>query len=69
MERKIDMGIIESTRLDKGFDKTYFCRSAGIGVHTYNRILTDPRARIKDSTIFRIARALGVKPSDLISFC
>jgi DNA-binding Xre family transcriptional regulator len=69
MKRKINMNLIESTRLNQGFDKTTFCKSNRIGVATYNRILRDPEARIKDNTILRIAQALGMEPSDLINFC
>jgi len=68
MEREINMDLVESTRLDQGFEKTAFCRSAGIGVHTYNRILEEPGARVKDATILRIAQALGIKPSEIINF-
>ena len=69
MERKIDMELIEATRLDRGFDKTTFCKSNGISIHTYNKILKNPGVRIKDNTILRIAQALGMKPSELINFC
>jgi len=66
--RKIKTDLIESLRLDAGIEKTAFCRSNGIGIHTYNRLLKDSGARVKDATILKIAKALDIEPSALLNF-
>ena len=51
--------------LDQGLTPKEFCRKAGISNSTYYR-LKKGNETVKDSVLFKIAGALGVKPSEII---
>lgn len=62
--RRVNFKKIEGLRLDLGLNKQSFCRKAGIASFTYNRL--DSAKKVKDDVIIRIAKALDVRPSELI---
>jgi DNA-binding Xre family transcriptional regulator len=62
--RRVDFKKVDRLRLDFGLNKQSFCRKAGIACFTYNRL--DSAKKVKDDVIFRIAKALDVRPSELI---
>lgn len=68
MTRRINIELIEAYRYDQEIAKTDFCRQLGVDIRTYNKILEDPTCRLKDGTIFRIAKAIDKSPVELITF-
>jgi DNA-binding Xre family transcriptional regulator len=62
--RRIDFKKIERIRLDLGLNKQSFCRKAKTCEFTYNRLAE--AKKVKDDVIIRIAKALDVRPSELI---
>ena len=66
--RQLDIAKIERKRLDLGIAKKRFCRENGICIKTYNRLLENPAKKVNDATIFKLAKALDIPPSELVSF-
>lgn len=62
--RTVDFRKLEALRLDQGLAKTAFCRKAGISGVTYHRLRN--RKWVMDPVIIKMAKALGVKPSEII---
>lgn len=62
--RRVDFKKIDRLRLDLELNKQSFCRKARVCEFTYNRLAE--AKKIKDDVIIKIARALEIKPSELV---
>lgn len=67
MTRRIKIELIESYRYDQEICKTDFCKRIGVDIRTYNKLLEDPACRLKDKTIFRIAKGIDKKPIEIVA--
>ena len=68
MTRRIKIELIESYRYDQEISKTDFCKRIGVDIRTYNKVLEDPECNVTDATIFRIARGIDIKASDIVAW-
>lgn len=64
MKKKVDFQKVEKLRMDLGLGRVAFCRRARIGHQTYKRLSSG--ADVKDGVIIRVAKGLGVKPSEIL---
>lgn len=62
--RRVDFKKVDRMRLDLELNKQTFCRKARVCEFTYNRLAE--ATKIKDDVIFRLARALEIKPSEIV---
>jgi hypothetical protein len=52
--------------LDLRIPKKRSCQETRIRIKTYNAILEDPSKRVKDATIFKLAKALDFEPGEIV---
>ena len=62
--RKVDFAKIDRLRVDMGMTEIQFCREVKMNHMTYLRLAYADK--VKDGVIIKIAKKLGVKPSELV---
>ena len=62
--RRVDFKKVDRLRLDLELNKQSFCRKAKVCAFTYNRLAE--AKKVKDDVIIRIAKALEIKPSEIV---
>lgn len=68
MNRRIKIELIEAYRYDRELGKTDFCKQVRVDIRTYNKLLEDPTCKVNDETIYRIARGIDKKPSEIVTW-
>jgi len=68
MTRRIKIELIEQYRYERELGKTDFCKQIRVDIRTYNKLLEDPACNVTDATIFRFARGIDMKASDIVAW-
>ena len=68
MTRRIKIELVEEYRYDRELGKTDFCKQIRVDIRTYNKLLENPACKVNDETIFRLAKAIDMKPSQIVAW-
>ena len=68
MTRRIKIELVEEYRYDRELGKTDFCKQIRVDIRTYNKLLENPSCKVNDETIFRLAKGIDKKPTEIVAW-
>jgi hypothetical protein len=68
IQRRVDVSVIETTRLEKGLSRLDVCAKAKIDPAAYRNLIRYEGGRSRDSVLMGVTQALGLRIRDVVTF-
>ena len=68
VERRVDVSMIETARLEQGLAVLDLCIKAKVDPSAYRNLLRSEGGRSRDSVIVRVTQTLGLRIKDVVTF-
>lgn len=68
IRRRVDVGALETARLEKGLSVIGLCAKARVDPSAYRNLLRHSGERSRDAVLLRVIRELGLRIRDVVAF-